>query len=182
MESGALAALMERPAMIAALALALAAAVTDLRTRRIPNGLVLTGAACGLALGAWSSGGSGLVESFLGGVAGFLVFFPFYLLGGMGAGDVKLMGALGTCLGPLTILQVALMAAFAGAVVALVVAARQGLLLRTFRNTGRLLTFWVSRGPRVTEELSLENPEALKIPYALPIAAGSFLIIIQAAS
>jgi prepilin peptidase CpaA len=173
---------MERPAMIAALALAAAAAVRDLQTRRIPNGLVLAGAASGLALGAWSSGGSGLVEAFLGGLAGFLVFLPFFLLRGMGAGDVKLMGALGTCLGPLAILQVALAAAFAGAILALVTAARHGLLLRTFRNTGRLLASWTSRGPRPSEELSLDNPEALKIPYALPIAAGSFFIIIQAAS
>ncbi len=168
--------------MIVALALAAAAAVWAMRKRRIPDGLVLAGAVSGLALGAWSSGGSGLVTSLLGGLAGFLVFLPFCLLRGMGAGDVKLMGALGTCLGSLAILQVALAASFAGAILALAAAARHGQLAGTFRNTGRLLASWATRGPRVSEELSLENPKALKIPYALPIAAGSFLIVIQAAS
>jgi len=166
-----------QPAMIVAVAVALTAALTDLRTRRVPNVLVAAGAAAGLAANVWSSGAAGVSRSIAGAAVGFAVFLPFYLLRGMGAGDVKLMGALGACLGALAILQTALVAAFAGAALAVAVAARSGLLARTLANTGRLLGSWMRRGPRVSMEMSLDNPKALKIPYALPIAAGALFIV-----
>ncbi len=168
-----------QPAMIAALILATAAAVTDLKTRTIPNAMVMIGTGMGLILNIWMSGAAGLKQSALGAVAGFCVFLPFFLLRGMGAGDVKLMGALGSCLGPLAILQTALAASFAGAAFAVAAAVRHGALRSTFLNTGRLLRSWLTRGPRPSKELSLDNPRALKIPYALPIAAGSFFIVLS---
>src|SRR5213594_4005417 len=87
--------MIHQPALIAALTLALAAAVSDARTRRIPNALVAAGASAGLILNSWTGGGEGLTRSLLGLVAGFCVYLPFFLLRGMGGGDVKLMGALG---------------------------------------------------------------------------------------
>jgi len=98
------------PAIMAALVIALAAAVTDARTRTIPNALVAAGALAGCLLNGWTSGAAGLTRAAVGCLAGFCVFLPFFLLRGMGGGDVKLMAALGSCLGPLPILQVALAA------------------------------------------------------------------------
>jgi prepilin peptidase CpaA len=161
------------------LLLALAAAITDLQSRRVPNWLVAVGAAAGLALNAWASGGAGVGRSLLGGVVGFCIFLPFFLLRGMGGGDVKLMGALGMCLGVAGIVQTALLASIAGALLAMAVAARHGALGRTFANTGRLLRFWLSHGPRPSEELSLDNPQALKIPYAAPIAVAAVLVVLS---
>ena len=170
--------LTSHPEMIAALILALIAATTDLRSRRVPNWLVVSGATVGFLLNAWAFGGSGVVRSLLGGVVGLCIFLPFFLLRGMGGGDVKLMGALGMCLGVAGIVQTALLASIAGALLALAVAARHGALGRTFANTGRLLRFWFSHGLRPSEELSLDSPRALKIPYAVPIAAAAVMVVL----
>lgn len=166
----------QQPTALAALTLALAAAATDLRSRTVPNGLVAAGAAVGLLLNCFEAGMPGGTRSVLGAVAGLAVFLPFYLLGGMGGGDVKLMGALGACVGPMPALKMAVAAAAAGAVLAIVVAARRGVLARTLSGAGRLMGSWLTRGPRPDPELTLENPQALTIPYALPIAAGALLI------
>ena len=67
------------------------AVVSDLRRHRIPNLLILVGLALGLAGQAYSGGVSGLWDGLLGILVGFGVFLPLYALGGMAAGDVKLM-------------------------------------------------------------------------------------------
>jgi len=76
------------------------ACFTDLRTRRIPNVLTFSAAAGALlfhlATGGWSAAGSSLAGLFL----GALLFFPMFALRGMGAGDVKLLAAIGAWLGP----------------------------------------------------------------------------------
>ncbi|HKY32826.1 MAG TPA: A24 family peptidase [Candidatus Polarisedimenticolia bacterium] len=166
---------LEQPALLAALAVALTAAATDLRSRTVPNALVLAGLVSGVALHALGAGSRGALLALAGAAAGFALFLPFYLLGGMGGGDVKLMAALGACLGPTSIVRVAVAASLLGAVLALAFAARAGLLRRTLSRTGRLLAAWATRGPRPLPEISLEAPGALAIPYALPIAAGALL-------
>ena len=87
-------------AAVAALFVLLAlAARCDLASRRIPNRLTLAGGAAGLLLAASQGGWGALGEAALGGLAGLGVLLPVWLLGGMGAGDVKLLGAAGTFLG-----------------------------------------------------------------------------------
>jgi len=92
------------------------AAVTDVRTRRIPNLLVVVLAACGLVYSAF------LPPSFWGAVRGiegfataFVCWLPFYALGWLGAGDVKLFAAAGAWLGPMRALEGTVIAALAGA-------------------------------------------------------------------
>ena len=155
-----------------------AACVTDLRWRRIPNLMVLSGLCAGFALNAWAGGLLGLGRSFLGAALGLVLFLPFFALGGMGAGDVKLLAALGALLGPLDLLWVALTAALAGGLLALAAAAWQRRLLATFRAVGGLLSFWISGGLRPAYEWSLENPTTLKIPYALPLAVGAWVMVL----
>lgn len=107
-----------------AAALGLTASVEDLRRRTIPNWLTLAGAIAGLVFAA-SLGWRSLGVAFAGGVVGFLLFLPVHLCGGMGGGDVKLMAAFGTLLGPTGILTAAVFGGIAGGICALV-ALRRG--------------------------------------------------------
>lgn len=109
------------------LALCLACAVaTDLRERRIGNRLVACGLGAALAVALWrvaEPGGPGLGAA-LGGWAGGLLLgglllLPLHLLGGMAAGDVKLMAMAGAFLGPALAWQAALGSLVAGGVLAL---------------------------------------------------------------
>ena len=75
-------------------------------------------------------------------VTGLAVFFPFFALGGMGAGDVKLMAAIGAWLGPGMALMTALYGAVAGGILAIGVALSHGYLRTALSNVWRLLTHW----------------------------------------
>jgi prepilin peptidase CpaA len=95
------------------------ATVEDLRSRTISNWLCLSGLVAGLTAHTILAGWSGLGDSLLGAVIGFSVFLIFYLLGGMGGGDIKLMAAFGAILGKGQIGQAAVLAAIVGALMAL---------------------------------------------------------------
>jgi len=97
------------------------AAVVDLRTRRVPNALTMAIASVGLVLAASGAGRVGLAAAAAGCLVGLLVLLPGHLLGRTGGGDVKLMGAFGTLLGPAGILAAFLFTAIAGGVLALIV-------------------------------------------------------------
>jgi prepilin peptidase CpaA len=83
-----------------------AAALTDLRYRKIPNWLILTGLIFGLVLSVMNSGTAGLVTSAFGFALGFVLLLPGYLLRFTGAGDLKLFATLGVYCGPVMLLQV----------------------------------------------------------------------------
>ena len=105
------------PVVWIALGLGLASVVEDLRRRRVSNWLTAAGAAGGLACAAWG-GWHGLRMAAAGTVVGFLILLPFYCCGAMGGGDVKLMAAYGTLLGPSGILLAALFTALFGGLAA----------------------------------------------------------------
>jgi len=159
-----------------ALILAAAGSVTDLRSRRIPNRLVVVGLVLGAALNARAAGLAGVGSSLAGGSLGLALFLPIFLLGGMGGGDVKLMAALGSMVGPMGIVRIALAAALAGGLLALMAAWWSGRLLSTLNGIAALLWLWWCAGIRPSPDLKLGNPSALKIPYALPIAAGTLFV------
>ena len=93
------------PVAILAAALGLAACVTDLRTRQIPNWIPAAALVGGVAIHGWLGGWRGAVMSLLAAACGFLAFLIFYLLGGMGGGDVKLTAGFGAVLGWPAVLQ-----------------------------------------------------------------------------
>ena len=111
-----------------------------------------------MALGGW--------------LVGAAFFFPIFALGGMGAGDVKLMAALGAWLGPAAIVWVALYSSIAGAVMALVVAGFAGYLGQAFTNLWCLLMYWRIEGPRPAPELTLSSHKGPRLAYAVPVFAG----------
>lgn len=158
---------------VGALLLTGLATVVDLRSGRIPNVLTLGGAVLGVFVGLITEGVSGVGQSLAGWLVGCALFLPFFLLGGMGAGDVKLLAALGAWLGPSTTLFVALYAGMAGGVMALLVSAAQGYLKQLFANLWGLLIFWRIAGVQPMPSLTLRTAASPRLPYALPIAAGT---------
>jgi prepilin peptidase CpaA len=104
-----------------ALALGLTAVWTDLRNRTIPNWIPLAALTGGLAWHGLAGGWQGLGASALGAAGGFLVFIVFFLLGGMGGGDVKLMGGFGALLGYRSLLAASFWVALAGGLFAVAV-------------------------------------------------------------
>lgn len=164
---------------LVALVVAVAACVTDLRSRRIPNGLTFGAAAAALAYGLVSGGLHGLGWAVAGWTAGLAVFLPFFLLRGLGGGDVKLMAALGAWLGPMSAVWVGLFGAIAGGPLALIMAASGGYTRRAFSNLWGLLLFWRAAGIRPHPVLTLNGggSEAPRLPYALPILVGVMVTI-----
>ena len=159
-------------AHVAVLAVALGAAACDLKTRRIPNALTFGAAAVALAVHGTMNGWSGLLLAASGWVVGLTLFFPFFMLGGMGAGDVKLMAAMGAWLGPVGAAWTALYAAFAGGMMALMVTLAGGYTGTALRNVWTMLRFWRAAGVRPVEGLTLSSSAGPRLPYALPIAVG----------
>lgn len=158
---------------IVALAAVGIASVTDGVSRRIPNNLTAPVALMGFLLQAWLEGWPGLVESLLGLVAGFLFFLPFYLARWMAAGDVKLLMAVGACLGWRLAILTGMSSLLIGALVALLfLLSRGGLwtylarywgMARCLLATGRVAYI----PPRADEAASV------RFPYAFAIALGT---------
>jgi prepilin peptidase CpaA len=161
----------------AALIVGALACATDLRGARIPNALTLSAIVAALTFHALAPTGVGLAAAGLGLLVGLLVFFPFFALGAMGAGDVKLMAALGAWLGWYAAINVALFGAVAGGVLAIVVALCHGYLRTALGNLKTLLFHWWLTGVKPLPELTLDEGKGLRLPYAFPIMAGLVVTI-----
>lgn len=160
-------------AQIAVLALGLGAAVfTDVRSRRIPNWL--TGAIAGAAFGlAFGGGPVTPVRALLGLVVGLALMLPGHIIGATGAGDVKLMAAVGAVVGPEVIFRAFLYSAVAGGVLAIVVALRRGRLGTTLKATTNLVTQPV-HAKRAIEASDRAN----RFAYGPAIAVGTFFSLV----
>jgi len=157
----------------------LAAAWTDLRRWRIPNQLLAPSAAAALMLSVFAPGGQGLTASLLGGLVGLMVFMPLYLLKGMAAGDVKLMGVVGLYSGAALTLDIALLTALIGGLWVLTLFQWQmhgaptrdpkfGICLR-------------HRGLRAAVPTkAVAHNKSLLIPYGAVIATGTVLALLIA--
>jgi prepilin peptidase CpaA len=115
------------------------AAVIDLRTGRIPNPLTASVAVAGFGLAAFGLTGQSMAGALVGAALGFALMLPGHLVGGTGAGDVKLLAALGTWLGPAGVLMAFLYSAIAGGVLAVAHAVNRGRLGTTLSRTARLV-------------------------------------------
>lgn len=162
----------ETALVVLACVLALAAALLDLRSRRIPNTLTYPAVIVAFGLRALSGNLHLLVPGLLGLAVGFLLILPAYLFKAMGAGDLKLMAALGAFLGPKAILTVFLNSLIAGGLIALMYLALRGELMVGLRNAlglvARLLRKRSAYVPPEQEWTSIG-----KIPYGVAIAIGT---------
>lgn len=163
-----------------ALTTALIAAYHDIRWRKIPNWLVLAGLAAGLIGNLWLRGLPGLALGLGGFVLASIIYFPLYLLKGIGAGDVKLMAALGMIVGPRQWVLLFLFAALLGMIAGLFLAKAKSRLLTTLKNTGLLVKELAAlRTPHEAhEQLQLHHPEALRMPHGVAVAAGTIIFIL----
>ena len=148
------------------------ASVYDFRFRRIPN--LLTGPAIlfGLVLHLYLGGLAQLGLAALAGLIAGGVFLIFFIAGGMGAGDVKLMLAVGCIAGIGSIKDVLISTVIIGAIFAVALALYRGRLRQTISNVATLIAHHRSEGLTSHPELNVANSNTLRLPYALPIAAG----------
>src|SRR5262245_27188768 len=114
--------------------LVILAAIMDVKNRKIPNWLTLPSAVLGVGLNAFLFEWSGLRESLQGLALAFVVYFVLYLLRGMGAGDVKLMAAVGAAVGPVNWFGILVLTSAFAAICGLVVVASKGRVRQTFQN------------------------------------------------
>jgi prepilin peptidase CpaA len=151
------------------------ATFTDLRSRRIPNWLVLPFLVTGICISCWISGWHGLGQSLAGIALGGVLFGILSFMGGMGMGDVKLCAAIGAWIGPSQLLVALVLTGLVGGVMALCWAISGGFLGELFKGTGEIIFGMKERGLRPHPELVLENPLARKMPYAPAIAIGTLI-------
>jgi prepilin peptidase CpaA len=154
----------------------LVAAWHDWFSWRIPNRMLAASAAAALMLALFAPGAIGLAASLQGALTGFLIFLPLYMLGGMAAGDVKLLATLGLFAGPMLTVDIAVYSFFAGGVWAV-------LFLLAQTDTGMLLGLKLKSlaGERIAHYFTQPAPPPnLKIaqskgviPYGVVIACGT---------
>jgi prepilin peptidase CpaA len=157
---------------VAAAAGVLVATIVDIRTRRIPNELTASMAAVGLGLAAAGVSGVSLWASLAGCVLGFALMMPGHLLGATGAGDVKLLAAVGAIVGPATVFHAFLFSAIAGGALAVAVAVRRQRLTMTLARTGRLIARSAGAGQEIRSAV------ASRFAYGPAIAVGSILAML----
>jgi prepilin peptidase CpaA len=149
--------------------LAIMAGWTDYRSRRIPNWLTVSGLAVGIGINVAAAGWVGLKTSLLGAGLGLLLLLPFVLLRSVGAGDWKLAGALGAFVGAGVLVNLLLGSVFVAGVMAAALVIYKRRVRQTLRNIGYLLiSLFTFRLPG--SEVSLDNPQSLKVPYGVALA------------
>ena len=145
-----------------------ASAAADLRTRRVPNWLTLGIAGLGFTFAAAHLTSTTLAGAAGGFVVGLVLMLPGHFVGATGAGDVKLLAAVGTLLGPTGVAVAFMYTAILGGVLAVAVAVHRGRLQDTLQETATLV---VTGGANVA---TIEKPSANnRFAYAPAIALGS---------
>jgi prepilin peptidase CpaA len=159
--------------------LTLVAAGFDIRYRRIPNWLVLAGILTGFLWNLYSSGWSGLGHAATGFGLGFALYFPLYLLRARGAGDVKLLAAVGAIVGPGNCFWMFLLTAVLGGAIALVWLTIRGRVRHTFFNLSWIISDLTKlRAPyQSSEELDVKSNKGMRLPHGAMIAVGAAALL-----
>jgi len=150
--------------------------ITDTFYRKIPNLFCLVCILCGFAWHLMAQGAAGMLTAGLGLCAGLALLFPYYLLGGMGAGDVKALAALGSLAGPAGIFQIFLYTSLIGGLLALLhYALTYNLWQKSLAGLSALRTFIYTRDYNCLKP----DPgrERQRFPYAAAIALGFFAFV-----
>jgi prepilin peptidase CpaA len=159
---------------------AIVAGWTDWRSRRIPNWLTAPALILGIGANTLAHGWTGAKESLLGAGLGLGLLLPFVLLRSLGGGDWKLVGALGAFLGPPRLIVVLLASILVAGAMAVVLIIWKRRVSQTLRNLAHLVASLFTLhlpGP----ELSLDNPESLKVPFGVAVAVAVVLYTVRQA-
>jgi prepilin peptidase CpaA len=163
------------------IALLLIAVGVDLKSRRIPNVLVLVGLALAALVHSWAKlqgavplAGTAAWSPLAGALTGLALMLPLYLLRAMGAGDVKLMAMVGGFVGAPTVATAVIYTLLAGGLLSLIFMLGRGVAAQTFSNLRYLLNDWMVRvGSAQGAEFAPLVNTAARLPYAVAIASGS---------
>ena len=156
------------------IAFVVTAAYADMRWRRIPNWLTVSGVVAGLF---YHGVFGGLGYAFVGMLLGFTIGLTFFRLGAIGGGDVKLITALGALLGLSRWLTAMEIAVFTAAAIALVQAIRRKALGQTGRNMLAILQSLRVNGVTAHPEINIYSPSAICAPFGLAAALGTLLAV-----
>lgn len=169
---------------IVLLLIVLPAAAYDLRYRRIPNWLTLSGIVLGIGTNTLLFGVHGALAACLGLLCALAVYVPLYLIRGMGAGDVKLMAAVGAIAGPSNWLGIFLATALIGGAVSLVMVAWKKRTRKTLSNLALIgIELFHFRLPSEAEpRLDMRHSDALRLAHGVIIAAGSIAFLLFSAA
>jgi prepilin peptidase CpaA len=164
------------------LALTISAAWIDWRTRRIPNWLTVPGLFFGIAAHFWITGWRGALLSVEGAALALAVVLPLVVLRALGAGDWKLMGAVGAFLGPWMLIFVLLASVLVSGVMAMMLMVQTKRVKETMRNLIVLIQGFFVFGLRPNKDISLDNPRLLKLPFGVAAALGTVIVFLAARS
>lgn len=164
---------------------------SDAKSNRVPNKLVFSGAALGLLLNgilpegygfaSQLPGALGLLDAAYGLAIGLGILLPFYMLRVLGAGDVKLMAMVGAFVGPNAILNTVLITFLVGGLLAVVLAIKKGVLPMLFENLKQMsLGSYFKLAMHEMPTVDAMPQTAARMPYAIPIALGTFAYIFLA--
>lgn len=157
----------------AALVCASIGAVTDYRSRRIPNWLTVPSILLGLVLHRTLNGWFDMATAALAGLIAGGIFLIFLLAGGMGGGDVKLIAAVCCLAGISHTMSILIATSLLGGVFAIALALSSRQMLQTISNVGSLVAYHRREGLRPHPDLNVRNTARLRLPYGIVIAAGT---------
>ena len=152
------------------------AAVSDLRSHRIPNWLIATGLLAALLLQVFEHGAGGGSRAWLtGALAGLAPFLVLYLAGALGADDAKLMASIGAFVGVQPALQIVVASFLLGGVMALAIMVARKNARQTLAGLSALL-LWLPFGWRATAAGTARTETTARLPYVVALAGGVLLV------
>jgi len=160
---------------ILTLALTLLAALLDWRSRRIPNWLTVPGLLSGVVVHALIAGWHGALFALEGAGLALILLLPLVALRALGAGDWKLMGAVGAFVGPVMFLFVLMGSILPSGLMSIVQVYRTGRVMETLKNMVTLVRGFFTFGLKKNPQISLDNPRLLKLPFGVAVAAATLV-------
>lgn len=154
------------------------ATVSDVMRHKIPNIISLGGVVVGFICQGWFVGIHGVIDGGLGLIVGLILFLPFYALGAMAAGDVKLMAMVGTFVGPKIVIACIAATLISGMILALIYIGFRGSNIKNYLSRYALMiktlitTYkWIYIPP------TREDAGSMRFPYALAINVGAIIAL-----
>jgi prepilin peptidase CpaA len=151
------------------------AAYIDGKQLRVPNWLTYPMVFSGLIYSAWAGGWAGFQGGFLGMLVGLACLLPLYAVGGMGAGDVKLLAGVGAWMGVSATFYSFCVSTVVGAIMAVLMVLYRKSVSKHYSQLLLILSEWLTiKNPKELSRIAAERKSSmLLLPYGIPICIGS---------